>query len=309
MNTLQTTLTALQSQLESQKEASKYYYENVFSKEVATLEASIVELFKEHTSETYKINVQSGGEQLKIYAPIQENPENIWRHNAVTIDHYSRYKEEAKARLSYYSTDCEYDNAPVVSYLVTVGKVAQLLSQINDMMPTWKAEYQQYAQKRYATFEQPISHTEFAIRKTEAEILEEGLASYKQAGFTHTVSSRTECERHYNIDYDQEGAYTLEIKPNQYFDLQTGRSRYDYVRVYAFEVVGHIKNGKVEMNVKTTAVEDGSFSPVVVTKARFDDFIATVYNWENFDRAKYNAKQTERYLDHMSKFTTIIEMA
>jgi len=177
------------------------------------------------------------------------------------------------------------------------------------MMPTWKAEYQQYAQKRYATFEQPISHTEFAIRKTEAEILEEGLASYKQAGFTHTVSSRTECERHYNVDYQLEGAYTLEVKPNQYFDLQTGRSRYDYVRVYAFEVVGHIKNGKVEMNVKTTAVEDGSFSPVVVTKARFDDFIATVYNWENFDRAKYNAKQTERYLDHMSKFTTVVEVA
>ena len=40
MNTLQTTLTALQSQLQSQKEASQYYYENVFSKEVATLEVS-----------------------------------------------------------------------------------------------------------------------------------------------------------------------------------------------------------------------------------------------------------------------------
>jgi hypothetical protein len=187
--------------------------------------------------------------------------------------------------------------------------VAVLLNQINSMMPVWKAEYQQYAQKRYATFEQPISHTEFAIRKTEAEILEEGLASYKQAGFTHTISSRTECERHYNIDYQLEGAYTLEIKPNQYFDLQTGRGRYDNVRVYAFEVVGHVKNGKVEMNIKTTAVEDGSFSPIVVTKARFDDFIATVYNWENFDRPKYNAKQTERYLDHMSKFTTVVEVA
>jgi hypothetical protein len=186
--------------------------------------------------------------------------------------------------------------------------VSVLMPQINFMMPTWKAEYQQYAQKRYATFEQPISHTEFAIRKTEAEILEQGLASYKQAGFTHTVSSSTVCERQYNIPYDQEGAYTLEVKP-QYFDLQTGRGRYDHVRVYAFEVVGHIKNGKVEMNIKTTAVEDGSFSPIVVTKARFDDFIATVYNWENFDRAKYNAKQTERYLDHMSKFTKVVEVA
>jgi len=176
------------------------------------------------------------------------------------------------------------------------------------MMPTWLAEYQQYAQKRYATFEQPISHTEFAIRKTEAEILEQGLASYKQAGFKHTISSNTVCERQYNIPYDQEGAYTLEVKP-QYFDLQTGRGRYDHVRVYAFEVVGHIKNGKVEMNIKTTAVEDGSFSPIVVTKARFDDFIATVYNWENFDRPKYNDKQTQRYLDHMSKFTTVIEVA
>jgi hypothetical protein len=308
MNTLQTTLTALQSQLESQKEASKYYYDNVFTKEIATLEASIVEWFCKFTGETYTIKIESGGETLQIYSLDQEKAD-MWRHNAITINYYSRYNEEAKAKLSFYSKECEYDDTKTIAYLKTLGMVAVLLNQINFMMPTWKAEYQQYAQKRYATFEQPISHTEFAIRKTEAEILEEGLASYKQAGFTHTVSSRTECERHYNVDYQLEGAYTLEIKPNQYFDLQTGRSRYDYVRVYAFEVVGHVKNGKVEMNIKTTAVEDGSFSPIVVTKARFDDFIATVYNWENFDRAKYNAKQTERYLDHMSKFTTVVEVA
>ena len=308
MNTLQTTLTALQSQLESQKEASKYYYDNVFAKEIATLEASIVEWFCKFTGETYTIKIESGGETLQIYSLDQEKAD-MWRHNAITINYYSRYNEEAKAKLSFYSKECEYDDTKTIAYLKTLGMVSVLMPQINFMMPTWKAEYQQYAQKRYATFEQPISHTEFAIRKTQAEILEEGLASYKQAGFTHTVSSRTECERHYNVDYQLEGAYTLEIKPNQYFDLQTGRSRYDYVRVYAFEVVGHIKNGKVEMNVKTTAVEDGSFSPVVVTKARFDDFIATVYNWENFDRAKYNAKQTERYLDHMSKFTTVVEVA
>jgi hypothetical protein len=308
MNTLQTTLTALQSQLESQKEASKYYYENVFTKEIATLEASIVEWFYKFTGETYTIKIESGGETLQIYSIDQEKAD-MWRHNAITINYYSRYNEEAKAKLSFYSKECEYDDTKTIAYLKTLGMVAVLLNQINFMMPTWKAEYQQYAQKRYATFEQPISHTEFAIRKTEAEILEEGLASYKQAGFTHTISSRTECERHYNVDYQLEGAYTLEIKPNQYFDLQTGRGRYDNVRVYAFEVVGHVKNGKVEMNIKTTAVEDGSFSPIVVTKARFDDFIATVYNWENFDRAKYNAKQTERYLDHMSKFTTVVEVA
>jgi hypothetical protein len=308
MNTLQTTLTALQSQLESQKEASKYYYDNVFAKEIATLEASIVEWFYKFTGETYTIKIESGGETLQIYSLDQEKAD-MWRHNAITINYYSRYNEEAKAKLSFYSKECEYDDTKTIAYLKTLGMVSVLMPQINFMMPTWKAEYQQYAQKRYATFEQPISHTEFAIRKTETQILEEGLASYKQAGFTHTISSRTECERHYNIDYDQQGAYTLEIKPNQYFDLQTGRGRYDNVRVYAFEVVGHVKNGKVEMNIKTTAVEDGSFSPIVVTKARFDDFIATVYNWENFDRPKYNAKQTERYLDHMSKFTTVVEVA
>jgi hypothetical protein len=307
MNTLQTTLTALQSQLESQKEASKYYYDNVFSKEVATLEASIVEWFYKFTGETYIIKMQSGGEQLQIFSS-EEDVKDMWHHNAITICYYSRYKEEAKAKLSFYSKEVEYSDTKTIAYLKTLGMVAVLLPQINFMMPTWLAEYQQYAQKRYATFEQPISHTEFAIRKTEAQILEEGLASYKQAGFKHTISSSTVCERQYNIPHDEKGAYELNIKP-QYFDLQTGRSRYDHVRVYAFEVVGHVKNGKVEMNIKTTAVEDGSFSPIVVTKARFDDFIAIVYNWENFDSIKYNDKQTQRYLDHMSKFTTVVEVA
>ena len=307
MNTLQTTLTALQSQLESQKEASKYYYDNVFSKEVATLEASIVEWFYKFTAETYTVKLESGGETLQIHVPGQDE-NDTWRHNAITINYYSRYNEEAKAKLSFYSKEVEYNDTKTIAYLKTLGMVATLLNQINFMMPTWKAEYQQYAEKRYVTFEQPISHTEFAIRKTEKEIAEQDIAEYSKAGFQHTISSRTVCERHYNIPYDQEGSYTLETNP-QYFDLQTGRGKYDYVRVYAFEVVGEVKYGKVQMNIKTTAVEDGSFSSIVVTKARFDDFIATVYHWESKQRDQDNAKQIERYNDHMSKFTTVVEVA
>jgi hypothetical protein len=293
MNTLQTTLTALQSQLQSQKEASQYYYENVFSKEVATLEASISEWFAKFTGETYTIRLESGGETLQIF-PSDEDVKDMWRHNAITVHQYARYSEEAKAKLSFYSKEVEYDDTKTIAYLKTLGMVATLLPQINFIMPTWKAEYQQYAQKRYATFEQPISHTEFAIRKTEKEIAEQGIAEYSKAGFQHTISTRTVCERHWNINYDEEGAYTLEVIP-QYIDLQTGRGRYDNVRVYAFEVVGEVKYGKVEMNIKTNTVEDGSFSPIVVTKARFDDFIATVYHWETIQREKDAANETERF--------------
>ena len=299
MNTLQTTLTALQSQLQSQKEASQYYYENVFSKEVATLEASISEWFAKFTGETYTIRLESGGETLQIF-PCGEDVKDMWRHNAITIYHYARYSEEAKAKLSFYSKEVEYDDTKTIAYLKSLGMVATLLPQINFMMPKWKAEYQQYSQKRYATFEQPISHTEFAIRKTEKEIAEQGIAEYSKAGFQHTISDRTVCERQWNIPHDEEGAYTLEVKP-QYFDLQTGRGRYDHVRVYAFEVVGDAKYGKVEMNIKTTAVEDGSFSPIVVTKARFEDFIATVYNWATVQREKDTADQIERFNRNIKK--------
>ena len=299
MNTLQTTLTALQSQLQSQKEASQYYYENVFSKEVATLEASISEWFAKFTGETYTIRLESGGETLQIYSSA-EDVKDMWRHNAITVYHYARYNEEAKAKLSFYSKEVEYDDTKTIAYLKSLGMVATLLPQINFMMPIWKAEYQQYAQKRYATFEQPISHTEFAIRKTENEIAEQGIAEYSKAGFQHTISDRTVCERQWNIPHDEEGAYTLEVKP-QYFDLQTGRGRYDHVRVYAFEVVGDAKYGKVEMNIKTTAVEDGSFSPIVVTKARVEDFIATVYYWETVQREKDTADQIERFNRNLKK--------
>jgi hypothetical protein len=251
----------------------------------------------------YTIRLESGGETLQIFSS-EEEVKDTWRHNAITIYHYARYGEEAKAKLSFYSKEVEYNDTKTIAYLKTLGMVAVLLNQINFMMPVWKAEYQQYAEKRYATFEQPISHTEFAIRKTEKEIAEQGIAEYSKAGFQHTISSRMICERHYNIPYDQEGSYTLETNP-QYFDLQNGRGKYDYVRVYAFEVVGEVKYGKVEMNIKTTAVEDGSFSSIVVTKARFDDFIATVYHWESKQRDQDNAKQIERYNDHMSKFSVV----
>lgn len=304
MNTLQTTLTALQSQLESQKEASQYYYENVFSKEVATLEASISEWFAKFTGEKYTIRLESGGETLQIFSS-QEDVKDMWRHNAITVYHYARYGEDAKAKLSFYSKEVEYDDTKTIAYLKTLGMIATLLPQINFMMPTWKAEYQQYAQKRYATFEQPISHTEFAIRKTQKEIAEQGIAEYSKAGFKHTISTRTVCERHFEIDRDQEGAYTLETKP-QYFDLQTGRGRYDYVRVYAFEVVGPIKGGKVEMNILTTCDPNQPlFSPITVTKARFDDFIATVYNWETVDREKDSAREIERFNANTKKVAQV----
>lgn len=300
MNTLQTTLTALQSQLQSQKEASQYYYENVFSKEVATLEASISEWFAKFTGETYTIRLESGGETLQIFSS-EEDVKDMWRHNAITVYHYARYGEDAKAKLSFYSKEVEYDDTKTIAYLKTLGMVATLLPQINFMMPTWKAEYQQYAQKRYATFEQPISHTEFAIRKTEKEIAEQGIAEYSKVGFQHTISDRTVCERQYNIPYDEEGAYTLEVKP-QYFDLQTGRGRYDHVRVYAFEVVNYLKGGKVEMNILTTCDPNNVlFSPIVVTKNRFDDFIATVYNWETVQREKDAADQIERFNRNLKK--------
>lgn len=304
MNTLQTTLTALKSQLESQKEASKYYYENVFSKEVASLEASIVEWFYKFTGETYKINIESGGETLQIYAP-NNDEQDLWRHNAITIYYYERYTEEAKCSLNYYSTECDNDNTKVISYLKTLGMVATLLPQINFKMPTWKAEYKQYAQKRYATFEQPISDTEFAIRKTEKEIAEQGIAEYSNAGFKHTISSRTVCERHFNIGIDQEGAYTLEKNP-KYCNLQTGRGRYDYVGVYAFEVVGHIKGGKVEMNILTTCDPNQPlFTPITVTKARFNNFIADVYHWETVQREKDAANQIEKFNTHIKNIAQV----
>ena len=305
MNTLQTTLTALQSQLESQKEASKYYYENVFTKEVAALEARIVEWFFKFTDETYTIKLESGGEQLQIFAPGQD-VENVWRHDAITVYYYERYKEEAKAKLSYYSKEVDYNDTKSIAYLKSLGMIATLLPQINFAMKEWKAEYRQYAQKRYATFEQPINETNQAISKIVTQIDEETITAYKKPGYQHTISPRMICERDWNVtDYDCIEAYTLEAKP-QYFDLQTGRGRYDHVRVYAFEVVGPVKGGKVELNIMTSCdPKEVLFTPIQVTKARFEDFIATVHQWETKEREVENARHTERYNNHVSRYTSV----
>lgn len=302
MNTLQTTLTALKSQLESQREAAKYYSENVFDKEVASLQSKISDFLEKFFGERYEVTYD--GSQVCIWTN-SDAEDRRWSGDAIRIDYYGSYGEKATARLSWYSTSCTVNDTKHLKYLKALGLVATIMNQIDAEMPKWSKEYQQYSEKLYATFLQPLSHTEFAIRKTEAQILEEGLASYKKPGFQHTISPRKVCDRKWEIPHDELGAYTLETQP-QYFDLQTGRSKWDYVRVYAFEVIGDSKRGKVEMNILTTAAEDGSFTPIEVTKARFDDFIATVYNWENFDSEKYNAKQTEKYNSHMSKFAEVL---
>ena len=60
------------------------------------------------------------------------------------------------------------------------------------------------------------------------------------------------------------------------------------------------------MNIYTSADPSYKASSIVVTKVRFDDFIATVYNWENFDKEVYNARQTDRFNEHTK---TVIEKA
>jgi hypothetical protein len=294
MNTLQTTLTALQSQLESQKQAAQYYTENVFNKEVESLQSKISDFLEKFFGERYDVTYD--GSQLTIWT----SDEKHWSSDAIRIDRYAYHGEKATARLSWYSSSCTVEDTKHRSYLKVLGLVATVLNQIDAEMPKWSEEYQQYSEKLYVTFLQPVSNTEFAIRKIEAQILEEGLESYKKPGFALTISPRTNCERHWEIPTDEIGAYSLESQP-QYFELQTGRGRYDYVRVFAFEVVGPVKHGKVQMNIYTSSDPSYNASPIVVTKNRFDDFIATVYNWENFDKPVYNAKQTDKFNQHAKK--------
>lgn len=298
MNTLQTTLTALKSQLESQKEAAKYYTENVFNKEVESLQSKISDFLEKFFGQRYDVNYD--GSQLSIWT----SEEKGWSSDAIRIDRYAYCGEKATARLNWYSSSCTVEDTKHRSYLKVLGLVATVLNQIDAEMPKWSEEFKQYSEKLYVTFLQPVSNTEFAIRKIEAQILEQGLESYKTPGFKLTISPRVTCERHWEIDRDKVGAYTLENQP-QYFDLQVGRGKYDHVRVYAFEVVD-VKKSKVQMNIYTSADPSYSASPIVVTKARFDDFIATVYNWENFDKEVYNARQTDRFNEHTK---TVVEKA
>ena len=79
MNTLQTTLTALKSQLESQKEAAQYYTENVFNKEVESLQSKISDFLEKFFGERYDVTYD--GSQLSIWT----SEEKGWTSDAIQI--------------------------------------------------------------------------------------------------------------------------------------------------------------------------------------------------------------------------------
>ena len=99
------------------------------------------------------------------------------------------------------------------------------------------------------------------------------------------------------IDYSNSN-YELVSKP-KYFNLTTGRGRWDYTNVVEYRVIGLGKYNRIQLMVKDHP--DRDWMNVEIKQDYFDEFIADVYQWEASGKQSSDESQTQRFERYSEK--------
>ena len=208
--------------------------------------------------------------------------------SAINIRKHYSYRDDEN---NYYEIDYRSSHSKVeennIYYLTTLGKIAQNINLITEFLENkWKPAYKAIY-KPYYEMNSELDKLEREINVVKQQIHEAKRETYKVVGYEHTISPYLHCKMNYDTDQ-----YELLEVPNE-FNLETGRGKWDYTHVNAYRVIGPAKYNKIALQVKRRG--DLHWSDIEVKHDYFDSFIESVYKWENSDKAKRDADETNRY--------------
>jgi hypothetical protein len=229
-------------------------------------------------------NVKFTDNTLEI-VPVEDGN---WPGEISIRKHYSyRDNEDNYYDVNYSSSHSKVSTVNMY-YLTTLGKIAQHSALIIDNIENeWKPAYKEIY-KPYWELNGELYKLEQEINRIKQEIHQNNREGYKTVGFQHAISSQLICEI---VDYSTSN-YELVSKP-KYFNLTTGRGRWDYLGVVEYRVVGLGKYNKVQLMVKDHP--DRDWMNVEIKQDYFDEFIADVYQWETNGKQSSDDSQTQRF--------------
>jgi len=287
MNTLQTTLAALEAQFESQKQALIDYEVSTYDNQMLSLTQKIRNWLTEYTG--IDNNIKFFGDNLQI--PLSE----LYRDR---IDIYFRIPwtentEDAigELELSWYGSSCKANDNDKVEYLMLLGKIASNMKSIQSQYQAWYDEYKVYKRERNCYYS-AMHTTESAIRNTKQLITKAGVEEYKKVGFKCALTPRTDCSRNYDIKEGELGDYKIEQSAKS-IKLQWGYGRFDYMWIDSFEIVKQLGRGKLLFMCNND-------KEIELTPKFYTEFINEVYNWQTVEAQRFAENAQERY----EKFAT-----
>jgi hypothetical protein len=276
MNTLQTTLTALEAQLESQRNDCIEYEKNVYDKQLETLREKVSNFF---ISIGIVNDIIFNGTYIKIITTLA-TATSFSKSLELYYDIPWRSERDGNGNghieLSWYGSRCKCSDTDDIMYLKTLGEIAFLLPTIEAEWHEWNKQYQQYSKDKRVYYS-ATDTTERAIRDTKSLIAKSEISTYKKVGFKCQLKERIECKRNYEIDYGTFGDYTL-VQESAAIKLQYGYSKWAYCYVDYFEVDKELKRGK--MLIKVKLFNSSNIAEYEVTPKFFEPFINDVYNWQ-----------------------------
>ena len=274
MNTLQTTLTALEAQLESQRNDCIEYETNVYDKQLETLQEKVSNFF---LSLGIVKNVVFNGTSIKIVV----NKTGSYSSSKIELYYelpWSREKDGLSGcvELSWYGGRCKSADSEDIEYLRIVGDIAILLPTIQVEWHAWYEDYQRYNKDKQVYYS-AISTTERAMYDTKNLIAKGEIEQYKKVGFKCDLKPKIECMRDWDVQRGTFGDYKLVEEPAS-IRLEYGYSKWNYSYIDSFEIVKELKRGKMLVKAKITNYNEEM--EYELTPKFFQPFIQDVYNWQ-----------------------------
>ena len=282
MNTLQTTLSALEAKLLTQKQATTDYETNVFDVQMSQLTEKISKWLKEKVDVHNQINFSS--HSLSIMC-------DSGRSNVIEVYYRASWKEDVipagKTELSWYGSSCDIEDTFRLGYLITLGKIAGSLREIQEQQHEWYKEARSYEKARNEYYDE-ISNIKYAIQNTKQSIKKDDIESYKKVGFKCELKPYVKFKR----DYNQDGSPYVLIKFNKSIEFYFGYGKWNYVHVKSFEIVKQLNRGKllfkcIQSNDRVIDIE--------ATPKFFNEFIEKVYDWQTSEADETNERETKRF--------------
>ena len=292
-------LDALKKQVEDlQKKYTKMEETTVSKKRTQLHEKIKSELTQIADVTVHSVNFE--GSSLEIFPT---NSNSRWDRLQISVNtgYTNRYSDTYKyCELSSYSARLQSNdiNQTERATLVTLGAIAKNFETISDkMISDWSVEYDAIVNDLNSLSNEMYKlNTE--IRNMEYSIADDEKSDYKKVGFECQVKDRWNFD--WNYDDDNAKVYSIN-KDKCYFNLSTGRSKWDYVNIWWFKVTKR-NNYKTTVQYKSQH-KDAETMTVEVSNKKFDDFISDVYRWQSINADDNNQKVQKRYDDAIATAT------
>lgn len=278
----QVVLSALKTALTSKTEELEKYRIEVYNPEMDRIKDLIFKWFKENIDENIPgIKADSNSININSYG-------SRWENIRLSVnDYWNKDESKHKLRLSKSSSSMNSGEDNDIADLIIAGKVAQSFYAIEHMLiKVWNPMFREI-ESAYYKFQSEVDDIERGIRQIEYDQRDADKARYKMKGFSCKINTKKDIIR----DWDADTVELVDLDHS--IKLQWGRSRYEYVFLTSFKIKD-INKYKCTLEYTIREYPD-AIKEVTMTIKKLDEFIDTVYEWQNGGSIAQNKREEERY--------------